>query len=119
MGGHCRDYFAVTPDLAGRIAAIDVDVATDASDHQPLRLGVAALSVDTASGLAGGSPPVLFQGRSGCDRFPELPGRCLRCVVSEPGFAASGSLRWPAALSMMARGSRHRALPTSARRLRA
>ena len=38
MGGHCRDYFAVTPDLVGRIAAIDIDVATDASDHQPLRL---------------------------------------------------------------------------------
>lgn len=38
MGGHCRDYFAVTPDVAARIAAIDADVATDASDHQPLRL---------------------------------------------------------------------------------
>jgi endonuclease/exonuclease/phosphatase family metal-dependent hydrolase len=38
MGGHCRDYFAVTPDVAGRVAAVDFDVATDASDHQPLRL---------------------------------------------------------------------------------
>jgi len=38
MGGHCRDYFAVTPDVAARIAAIDGDLATDASDHQPLRL---------------------------------------------------------------------------------
>jgi len=38
MGGHCRDYFAVTADVAARIAAIDCDVATDASDHQPLRL---------------------------------------------------------------------------------
>lgn len=38
MGGHCRDYFAVTADVAGRIAALDVDLATDASDHQPLRL---------------------------------------------------------------------------------
>jgi endonuclease/exonuclease/phosphatase family metal-dependent hydrolase len=38
MGGHCRDYFAVTPDVAARIAAIDADRATDASDHQPLRL---------------------------------------------------------------------------------
>jgi endonuclease/exonuclease/phosphatase family metal-dependent hydrolase len=37
-GGHCRDYFAVTPDVALRIAAIDMDAATDASDHQPLRL---------------------------------------------------------------------------------
>ncbi len=38
MGGHCRDYFAVTADVAQRIAAIEIDVATDASDHQPLRL---------------------------------------------------------------------------------
>jgi endonuclease/exonuclease/phosphatase family metal-dependent hydrolase len=37
-GGHCRDYFALTPDVAGRVAAIDMDAATDASDHQPLRL---------------------------------------------------------------------------------
>jgi endonuclease/exonuclease/phosphatase family metal-dependent hydrolase len=37
-GGHCRDYFALTPDVAARIAAIDMDAATDASDHQPLRL---------------------------------------------------------------------------------
>lgn len=38
MGGHCRDYFAVTGDVAARIAALDVDLATDASDHQPLKL---------------------------------------------------------------------------------
>ena len=38
MGGHCRDYFAVTPDVASRIASIEMDAATDASDHQPLRL---------------------------------------------------------------------------------
>jgi endonuclease/exonuclease/phosphatase family metal-dependent hydrolase len=38
LGGHCRDYFAVTADVAARIAAIDADLATDASDHQPLRL---------------------------------------------------------------------------------
>lgn len=38
MGGHCRDYFAVTPDVAARVAALEVDLATDASDHQPLRL---------------------------------------------------------------------------------
>jgi endonuclease/exonuclease/phosphatase family metal-dependent hydrolase len=37
-GGHCRDYFAVTPDVAQRIASVDMDAATDASDHQPLRL---------------------------------------------------------------------------------
>jgi endonuclease/exonuclease/phosphatase family metal-dependent hydrolase len=34
----CRDYFVVTKDVAARIASIDVDGATDASDHQPLRL---------------------------------------------------------------------------------
>jgi endonuclease/exonuclease/phosphatase family metal-dependent hydrolase len=38
MGGHCRDYFAVTADVAARIAAIEADLATDASDHQPVRL---------------------------------------------------------------------------------
>jgi endonuclease/exonuclease/phosphatase family metal-dependent hydrolase len=38
MGGHCRDYFAVTPDLAPHIRSIEMDAATDASDHQPLRL---------------------------------------------------------------------------------
>ncbi|HEX9184402.1 MAG TPA: endonuclease/exonuclease/phosphatase family protein [Burkholderiales bacterium] len=37
-GGHCRDYFAVTPDVAQRIASVTMDAATDASDHQPLRL---------------------------------------------------------------------------------
>jgi endonuclease/exonuclease/phosphatase family metal-dependent hydrolase len=40
-GGHCRDYFAVTPDLAARIVSVDMDAATDASDHQPLRLVIA------------------------------------------------------------------------------
>ena len=39
-GGHCRDYFALTPDVARRIASIDMDAATDASDHQPLRLAL-------------------------------------------------------------------------------
>ena len=38
MGGHCRDYFAVTADVARRIMALEMDDATDASDHQPLRL---------------------------------------------------------------------------------
>jgi endonuclease/exonuclease/phosphatase family metal-dependent hydrolase len=38
MGGHCRDYFAVTPDVAPRVAAVEADLATDASDHQPLKL---------------------------------------------------------------------------------
>ena len=40
MGGHCRDYFAVTPDVAARITALEVDIATDASDHQPLMLAL-------------------------------------------------------------------------------
>ena len=39
-GGHCRDYFAVTADVAGRIMAVEMDAATDASDHQPLRLAL-------------------------------------------------------------------------------
>lgn len=38
MGAHCRDYFAVTADVARRAAAIEADLATDASDHQPVRL---------------------------------------------------------------------------------
>jgi endonuclease/exonuclease/phosphatase family metal-dependent hydrolase len=40
MGGHCRDYFAITEDVAQRLAALDVDLDTDASDHQPLRLAL-------------------------------------------------------------------------------
>jgi endonuclease/exonuclease/phosphatase family metal-dependent hydrolase len=39
-GGHCRDYFAVTQGLARRVAALDIDLDTDASDHQPLRLAL-------------------------------------------------------------------------------
>jgi endonuclease/exonuclease/phosphatase family metal-dependent hydrolase len=38
MGGHCRDYFAVTADVAQRVADVAIDTTTDASDHQPLRL---------------------------------------------------------------------------------
>jgi endonuclease/exonuclease/phosphatase family metal-dependent hydrolase len=40
MGGHCRDYFAVTADVARRIATLEIDLSTDASDHQPLRLAI-------------------------------------------------------------------------------
>jgi endonuclease/exonuclease/phosphatase family metal-dependent hydrolase len=40
MGGHCRDYFAVTADVAQRVASIEVDLSTGASDHQPLRLSL-------------------------------------------------------------------------------
>lgn len=38
MGGHCRDYFAVTADVAQRVVEVAIDTTTDASDHQPLRL---------------------------------------------------------------------------------
>jgi endonuclease/exonuclease/phosphatase family metal-dependent hydrolase len=41
MGGHCRDYFAVTADVAARIASIEMEASTDASDHQPLRMVLA------------------------------------------------------------------------------
>ena len=37
-GPHCRDYFAVTPDVAKRVVSVEMDDRTDASDHQPLRL---------------------------------------------------------------------------------
>jgi len=37
-GGHCRDYFALTPELAARIASLEMDDKSDASDHQALRL---------------------------------------------------------------------------------
>lgn len=40
-GPHCRDYFAVSPDLAARIVSVEMDAKTDASDHQPLRLVLA------------------------------------------------------------------------------
>ncbi|MDH5221853.1 MAG: endonuclease, partial [Betaproteobacteria bacterium] len=40
MGGHCRDYFAVTPDVAARIARVECETTSDASDHQPLRLAL-------------------------------------------------------------------------------
>jgi len=40
MGGHCRDYFAVAPELAVRIDAIDCETASDASDHQALGLAL-------------------------------------------------------------------------------
>jgi len=37
-GGHCRDYFALTPDVAARIASLEMDDKSDASDHQALRV---------------------------------------------------------------------------------
>jgi endonuclease/exonuclease/phosphatase family metal-dependent hydrolase len=39
-GPHCRDYFFLSANLSDRIAAIDVNLATDASDHQPLSLAL-------------------------------------------------------------------------------
>jgi len=39
-GGHCRDYFAVTAEVARRVESLQIDLATDASDHQPLRLAL-------------------------------------------------------------------------------
>jgi endonuclease/exonuclease/phosphatase family metal-dependent hydrolase len=35
-GPNTRDFVFVSDDLAGRLAAIRVDTATDASDHQPV-----------------------------------------------------------------------------------
>ena len=40
MGGHCRDYFAVTPDVAARVASVACETASDASDHQAIRLAL-------------------------------------------------------------------------------
>jgi endonuclease/exonuclease/phosphatase family metal-dependent hydrolase len=37
-GPNCRDFFFVTEDLAGRVRRLEVDPATDASDHQPVLL---------------------------------------------------------------------------------
>lgn len=37
-GAHCRDFFFVTADVAARIRSINVDLETDASDHQPVCL---------------------------------------------------------------------------------
>ena len=37
-GPHCRDFLFVTVDVAARIRSIKVDLDTDASDHQPVRL---------------------------------------------------------------------------------
>jgi endonuclease/exonuclease/phosphatase family metal-dependent hydrolase len=39
-GPHCRDFLFVTEDVAGAIRAIAVDLETDASDHQPVRIEI-------------------------------------------------------------------------------
>jgi len=41
QGPHCRDFLFVTPGIAARITAVDVDRKTDASDHQPMLLSLA------------------------------------------------------------------------------
>jgi endonuclease/exonuclease/phosphatase family metal-dependent hydrolase len=40
-GPDCRDFVFVTEDLAGRVRRIEVDGATDASDHQPVLIEIA------------------------------------------------------------------------------
>lgn len=39
-GPHCRDFFFVTEDVADRLARIEVNTETDASDHQPVLLAL-------------------------------------------------------------------------------
>jgi len=38
QGAHCRDFFFVTEPLKPRVKSVTVDVDTDASDHQPIKL---------------------------------------------------------------------------------
>ena len=40
-GPDCRDFIFVTEDLIGRVRSIDVNEATDASDHQPISIELA------------------------------------------------------------------------------
>ena len=40
-GHDCRDFIFVTEDLAGRVRRIEVDGASDASDHQPVLIEIA------------------------------------------------------------------------------
>lgn len=37
-GPHCRDFFFVSPEIAGHLRDISVNTQTDASDHQPVKL---------------------------------------------------------------------------------
>ncbi len=43
QGAHARDFFFVSSSLRPRLRALTVDVATDASDHQPLLLTLAGV----------------------------------------------------------------------------
>jgi endonuclease/exonuclease/phosphatase family metal-dependent hydrolase len=40
-GADCRDFIFVSEDMAGRVGHIEVDVLTDASDHQPVLIELA------------------------------------------------------------------------------
>jgi endonuclease/exonuclease/phosphatase family metal-dependent hydrolase len=40
-GPHVRDYFLLTENIADKSISVDVNVETDASDHQPLLLDIA------------------------------------------------------------------------------
>ncbi|NIM29469.1 MAG: endonuclease [Gammaproteobacteria bacterium] len=40
-GPHCRDFFFVTENLASRLELLQVHLETNASDHQPVRIGIA------------------------------------------------------------------------------
>jgi endonuclease/exonuclease/phosphatase family metal-dependent hydrolase len=40
-GADCRDFIFVSEDLAGRVRHVEVDGATDASDHQPVLIEIA------------------------------------------------------------------------------
>ncbi len=40
QGAHARDFFFISADLCGKINNLDVNVKTDASDHQPLLLDI-------------------------------------------------------------------------------
>ncbi|GIT07626.1 MAG: hypothetical protein CM1200mP30_12560 [Pseudomonadota bacterium] len=37
-GPHCRDYFFLSQSLVQKIKQVSVNIETDASDHQPIRL---------------------------------------------------------------------------------
>ena len=41
QGAHTRDYFLATENIASKTIQVEVDVNTDASDHQPVLLEIA------------------------------------------------------------------------------
>ena len=51
-GPNCRDFFFITPALLARAEALSVDLATQASDHQPLLLRLGADAGAPAAGRA-------------------------------------------------------------------